>query len=210
MFECKARIAAEPFLTSKLPRGSPSPPISAPAQMGSPASSSASSSSLMWFRKGLRIHDNPALQHAASRARGPLYPVFVIDPRYMEPDRAAFSPGSPRAGVNRIRFLLECLADLDAGLRRLGSRLLVLKGEPGEVLIRCLDEVMKYEFRVTCMRMRALWIRCSVDGMLYATLMHASDLSLNYLIMRWNLAVAVERRQALLRARHGTLLPSSG
>ncbi|KAK3411018.1 hypothetical protein EUGRSUZ_J03037 [Eucalyptus grandis] len=109
--------------------------------MASPASaSSSSSSSLMWFRKGLRIHDNPALQHAAARACGPLYPVFVIDPRYMEPDRAAPSPGSSRAGVNRIRFLLESLADLDSGLRRLGSRLLVLKGEPGEVLIRCLEE----------------------------------------------------------------------
>lgn len=94
----------------------------------------------MWFRKGLRIHDNPALEHA-SRACDFLYPVFVIDPRYMEPDRAAFSPGSSRAGVNRIRFLLESLADLDASLKKLGSRLLVLKGEPGEVLVRCLEEV---------------------------------------------------------------------
>ncbi|XP_062153983.1 (6-4)DNA photolyase [Alnus glutinosa] len=97
------------------------------------------SGSLMWFRKGLRIHDNPALEYAAKGTRF-LYPVFVIDPHYMEPDPNAFSPGSSRAGLNRIRFLLESLVDLDLSLRKLGSRLLVLKGEPSEVLIRCLKE----------------------------------------------------------------------
>ncbi|OWM81818.1 hypothetical protein CDL15_Pgr007856 [Punica granatum] len=97
------------------------------------------SGSLMWFRKGLRIHDNPALERA-SGASSFLYPVFVIDPRYMAPDRRAFSPGSSLAGLNRIRFLLESLSDLDSSLRKLGSRLLVLKGDPGEVLVRCLKE----------------------------------------------------------------------
>lgn len=101
------------------------------------------SCSLMWFRKGLRIHDNPALEHA-SRASSFLYPVFVIDPRYMDPDPGAFSPGSSRAGLNRIRFLLESLSDLESSLKNLGSRLLVLKGDPGEVIIRCLKEVTKH------------------------------------------------------------------
>ncbi|XP_022145844.1 (6-4)DNA photolyase isoform X2 [Momordica charantia] len=97
------------------------------------------SSSLMWFRKGIRIHDNPALEFAAKGANF-LYPVFVIDPHYMEPDPTAFSPGSSRAGLNRIQFLLESLLDLDSNLKKLGSRLLVLHGEPGEVLIRCLEQ----------------------------------------------------------------------
>lgn len=70
-----------------------------------------------------------------------MYPVFVIDPYFMEPDPNAFSPGSSRAGLNRIRFLLESLVDLDSSLRQLGSRLLVLKGDPGEVIIQCLKEV---------------------------------------------------------------------
>lgn len=99
------------------------------------------SGSLIWFRKGLRVHDNPALEYA-SKGSGFLYPVFVIDPHYMESDPSAFSPGSSRSGVNRIRFLLESLKDLDSSLKKLGSRLLVLKGEPGEVLDRCLQEVM--------------------------------------------------------------------
>ncbi|KAL5575657.1 hypothetical protein UlMin_017356 [Ulmus minor] len=97
------------------------------------------SGSLMWFRKGLRIHDNPALQYA-SRSSDVLYPVFVIDPHYMKPDPNSFSHGSSRAGLNRIRFLLESLVDLDSNLKKLGSRLLVLKGDPGEVLIRCLKQ----------------------------------------------------------------------
>ena len=98
------------------------------------------SGSLMWFRKGLRIHDNPVLEYA-SKGSATLYPVFVIDPHYMKPDPNAFSPGSSRAGLNRIRFLVESLVDLDSNLKKLGSRLLVLKGEPGEVLVRCLKQV---------------------------------------------------------------------
>ncbi|CAB4303249.1 unnamed protein product [Prunus armeniaca] len=100
---------------------------------------SSGSGSLMWFRKGLRIHDNPALEYA-SKGSNFLYPVFVVDPHYMKPDPEAFSPGSSKAGLNRIQFLLESLRDLDLNLKRLGSRLLVLKGEPSEVLIRCLKE----------------------------------------------------------------------
>ncbi|KAF2297610.1 hypothetical protein GH714_000180 [Hevea brasiliensis] len=50
----------------------------------------------------------------------------------MEPDPKAFSPGSTRAGINRIRFLLESLVDLDLSLKKLGSRLLVFKGEPSQ------------------------------------------------------------------------------
>ncbi|KAJ4718316.1 (6-4)DNA photolyase [Melia azedarach] len=97
------------------------------------------SSSLMWFRKGLRIHDNPALEYASKGSKF-VYPLFVIDPHYMEPDPNAFSPGSSRAGLNRIRFLLESLVDLDLSLKKLGSRLLILKGDPSEVVVRCLKE----------------------------------------------------------------------
>ncbi|KAI5392536.1 (6-4)DNA photolyase isoform X1 [Lathyrus oleraceus] len=97
------------------------------------------SGSLMWFRKGIRIHDNPALDYA-SRGSSHLYPLFIIDPHYMKPDPNAFSPGSSLAGLNRINFLLQSLTDLDLNLKKLGSRLLILKGDPHEVLIRCLKE----------------------------------------------------------------------
>ncbi|XP_076946014.1 (6-4)DNA photolyase-like [Bidens hawaiensis] len=103
-----------------------------------PASNS-NPNSLMWFRKGLRIHDNPALEYAAKNSTQ-VYPLFIIDPHYMKPDPTAFSPGSKFAGLTRIRFLLESLDDLDCSLKKIGSRLLVLHGEPHDVLIRCLKE----------------------------------------------------------------------
>lgn len=108
---------------------------------GQNPSMASGSGSLVWFRKGLRLHDNPALEYA-SKDSDFLYPIFVIDSHYMKPDPNSFSPGSSRAGLNRIRFLLESLVDLNSNLKKLGSRLLVLKGEPGDVLIRCLQQVM--------------------------------------------------------------------
>lgn len=108
---------------------------------GQNPSMASGSGSLVWFRKGLRLHDNPALEYA-SKDSDFLYSIFVIDSHYMKPDPNSFSPGSSRAGLNRIRFLLESLVDLNSNLKKLGSRLLVLKGEPGDVLIRCLQQVM--------------------------------------------------------------------
>ncbi|OAY52868.1 (6-4)DNA photolyase isoform X2 [Manihot esculenta] len=113
--------------------------LSRPQCCRHPLTMASGSTSLIWFRKGLRIHDNPALEYASKGSKF-VYPVFVIDPHYMEPDPKAFTPGSTRAGLNRIRFLLESLVDLDLSLKKLGSRLLVLKGEPSQVLIRCLKE----------------------------------------------------------------------
>jgi len=110
----------------------PSTPTTAAAARHSTPAMEAATAAMVWFRKGLRVHDNPALD-AARRGAGRLYPVFVLDPRYLRPDPAAASPGSARAGVARVRFLLESLADLDARLRRLGSRLLLLRARDDDV-----------------------------------------------------------------------------
>ncbi len=95
--------------------------------------------SLHWFRKGLRLHDNPALLEACKSAHR-LYPVFCIDPYFAKPDIV---------GVNRYNFLLESLQDLDESLRKLGSRLYVLKGKPEEQLQLALQQwkinVITYE-----------------------------------------------------------------
>ncbi|KAM6044794.1 cryptochrome-2-like isoform 2-T2 [Theristicus caerulescens] len=78
-------------------------------------------SSIHWFRKGLRLHDNPALLAAATDCRR-LHPLFILD------------PSSGRAGANARRFLLDALRDLDGSLREMGSRLFVVRGCPEEVL----------------------------------------------------------------------------
>lgn len=65
-----------------------------------------------WFRKGLRLHDNPALM-AALRDCKELYPVFILDP---------YLHNNTRMGINCWRFLIGALKDLDCSLRKLNSR----------------------------------------------------------------------------------------
>ncbi|MFE5091176.1 cryptochrome/photolyase family protein [Streptomyces sp. NPDC056638] len=71
--------------------------------------------SVALFTSDLRVHDNPVLR-AAVRDADAVVPLFVRD------------KGVHRAGFdapNRRAFLADCLADLDAGLRRRGGRLVV-------------------------------------------------------------------------------------
>jgi len=71
---------------------------------------------LFWFRKSLRLDDNPALLEATKDAKH-LLPVFVLDPQLATTNRV---------GKIRLQFLLDSLHDLDASLRQRNSRLLVL------------------------------------------------------------------------------------
>ncbi|XP_041481476.1 cryptochrome-2-like isoform X1 [Lytechinus variegatus] len=80
-------------------------------------------STIHWFRKGLRIHDNPALLTAIQGTKV-FRPVFILDPNFLE---------SGKVGINRWRFLLEALRDLDYSFRALGSRLFVVRGNPTTV-----------------------------------------------------------------------------
>lgn len=77
-----------------------------------------------WFRKGLRLHDNPSLVKALEKCQK-VYPIFVWDP---------FFAKNNFAGPNRWRFLVESLKDLDDNLRKLSSRLFVFRGNPKTVL----------------------------------------------------------------------------
>jgi cryptochrome len=88
-----------------------------------------STRSVLWFRKGLRVHDNPALQRACEGASA-VMPVFVLDPWFMSPERV---------GANRVRFLLESLRDLDETLQSKGSKLVVVHGNPTEVIPAALE-----------------------------------------------------------------------
>ncbi|KAE8592239.1 hypothetical protein XENTR_v10018699 [Xenopus tropicalis] len=79
--------------------------------------------SIHWFRKGLRLHDNPALL-AAMKDCAELYPIFILDPWF---------PRNMKVSVNRWRFLIEALKDLDENLKKINSRLFVVRGKPTEV-----------------------------------------------------------------------------
>lgn len=86
-----------------------------------------------WFRKGLRIHDNPALVKACELcSQNPNYklrPVFILDPAI----RKWLS-----CGANRLRFLQESLQQLHENLLRINSRLYVVRGVPQDVFPKIL------------------------------------------------------------------------
>ncbi|VVC94173.1 unnamed protein product [Leptidea sinapis] len=83
-----------------------------------------------WFRKGLRIHDNPALREGLTDATT-FRCVFIIDPWFAS---------SSNGGINKWRFLLQCLEDLDRSLRKLNSRLFVVRGQPADALPKLFRE----------------------------------------------------------------------
>ncbi len=72
---------------------------------------------VMWFRRDLRLADNPALVEAC--ADGDVLPLFVLDPALWGP-----------AGQVRRAYLADSLHSLDASLRQRHTRLSVVRGDP--------------------------------------------------------------------------------
>lgn len=79
--------------------------------------------SIYWFRKSLRLHDNPSLMYAIEHSEH-VFPIFILDPYFMK---------TAKVGPNRWRFLIESLEDLDRSLKQKNSSLLVLKGDPKSI-----------------------------------------------------------------------------
>lgn len=77
------------------------------------------------FRKGLRLHDHPALL-AALESSEVVYPIYILDRKFMT--------SVMHIGALRWHFLLQSLEDLQKNLCRLGSHLLVIQGEYEPVL----------------------------------------------------------------------------
>lgn len=77
---------------------------------------------LMWFRRDLRLGDNPAWTAATADSEG-VVALFVVDPRLWD-----------TSGVHRRVQLAAHLTALDARLQHLGGRLLVRSGEPEAVV----------------------------------------------------------------------------
>jgi cryptochrome len=73
-----------------------------------------------WFRKDLRLHDNPALAEGW-RKGGNFYGVYIFDPLVFQDNNSS---------VNHGKFLLQCLRDLDAKLRECGSFLYIIRDSP--------------------------------------------------------------------------------
>jgi deoxyribodipyrimidine photo-lyase len=82
----------------------------------------------MWFRRDLRLGDNPALLEAV--ADGPVLPLFVLDPALWGP-----------AGPSRRAYLGSSLHALDAQLRQRRTRLGAVRGDPVRRVVLAAREV---------------------------------------------------------------------
>jgi deoxyribodipyrimidine photo-lyase len=82
------------------------------------AVTAASAPRLVWFKRDLRIDDHRPLAEAA--ARGPVLPVYVVEPGYWR---------RPDASARQQAFVAEALVELDAALGALGQGLWIEVGE---------------------------------------------------------------------------------
>jgi len=92
--------------------------------------SAAAQTAIVWFRRDLRLADNPSLSHALEHAQR-VVPVFIYSPDEEHP----WAPGAASRW-----WLHHSLIALDASLRKIGSRLVVQKGTPLTVLRHCIRE----------------------------------------------------------------------
>ncbi len=84
---------------------------------------------VVWFRRDLRLLDNPALADATRRHER-VVAVHVLDPRLLA-----------AAGPHRRRFHLASLAELDRALRAQGGRLVQRHGDPAVELPALVQEL---------------------------------------------------------------------
>lgn len=72
--------------------------------------------SIYWFRKCKRLHDNKSLYDAS--VEGNVYPLYI---ECEKPELIS---------DNRIQFINESLTELNSNLKKLGSNLIYIKGDP--------------------------------------------------------------------------------
>jgi deoxyribodipyrimidine photo-lyase len=85
----------------------------------------------MWFRRDLRLADNPALLDACDTSPdGGVLPLFVLDPALWGP-----------AGISRRCYLSRSLGSLDADLRKQGGGLSLREGSPVREVVAAAREI---------------------------------------------------------------------
>ena len=85
---------------------------------------------ILWFRRDLRLSDNPALAAAMDR-QAHIIPLFIFSPYLLT---------HPETGSGRVQFLLDCLDSLEKNLDYLGSTLVRRFGNQETVLLDAVRE----------------------------------------------------------------------
>ncbi len=80
--------------------------------------------SIFWFKRDLRLEDNPAL-HEAARAGFPLVLVYIMEPSLIT---------DPHYSERHFNFIKESISDLNKQLAAFNARILCMEGEVVDVL----------------------------------------------------------------------------
>lgn len=86
---------------------------------------------IFWFRRDLRLEDNTGLYHAL-RAGLPVLPVFIFDTEIL--DKLDNKQDA------RVEFIHNALTEIEADLKKFGSSLLTVKGNPLQVWKNLINE----------------------------------------------------------------------
>ena len=87
--------------------------------------------SIFWFRRDLRIDDNPGLYEALANSKN-VIPIFIFDTNIID---------NLPSDDNRIKFIWHSLSLLNERLKKVGSTLNIFKGNPLEVFKKI---ILKY------------------------------------------------------------------
>lgn len=88
---------------------------------------------ILWFRRDLRIDDNPLLSLG-----GEVLPIFIFDPTILDP---------LEKNDRRVTFIFKSLLKLKTGLKKLGLELALFYGKPTDVFDWILTH---YQFEEVC------------------------------------------------------------
>ena len=99
---------------------------------------------IWWIRRDLRLIDNPALSSAKSKS-GTVIPLFILDNNVLN---SRYNSKSK----NRLSFLFGGLKSLDSQLKKIGSRLIIRRGKPLEVIRELVSETGFKAGRSKCQR----------------------------------------------------------
>lgn len=86
---------------------------------------------LFIFRRDLRTADNVGLQFALKNSTV-VIPCFIFTPEQIEKN--------PYRSDHCLRFMIECLQDLQRQLEKLGGKLYLFQGNPTKIVERCIKE----------------------------------------------------------------------
>jgi deoxyribodipyrimidine photo-lyase len=139
--------------------------------------------SIVWFKTDLRLNDNKTLIKAIAQS-DQIVPVYCFDDSHYETTKFGFK----KTGNFRAQFLLESLRDLDTNLRKMGSKLLILKGKPEIEISKIVAEYnaqkvfakkeVAFEEKQTekLVQDQLFKLRCELKTYSTSTLYHAQDL----------------------------------